>query len=224
MSSLSSLESRISRLASALAPDQDERKVLHAASTLVCNTHDRVRLSLTQVLLAMLQFDAAYALISDSIKACEDVDISKLEALDAQMPASDLDDISEWFAAVMEDADAGDHMLAEMGRQRRQQNAYRSLRLFVCAPTFRKEGARLCAYPWVGCMHTVDTLLKQLNDVPGDQTEIDMSYNIRYAFNIARYAMYMYIIYIYIHTYIYIYIYIYIHIYIHTHIHVEAVE
>uniref|UniRef100_A0A7S0W812 Nucleoporin Nup120/160 beta-propeller domain-containing protein n=1 Tax=Hemiselmis tepida TaxID=464990 RepID=A0A7S0W812_9CRYP len=174
IASLSEIGARISALSAVCGDSPDELCALEAAAALAETSQDRLRLALAQQLVGIGHFDEAYNLCAPRFQFCNDLDIERLERLDSELPADDLQDVSMRLMPGAEDA------VASLRDRRRQQNAYRCLRTFVSSPQFRKQLHRLCSYPWVGCGNTVDTLLRQLNDVPGDQLDIDTSYQARF--------------------------------------------
>jgi hypothetical protein len=148
---------------------------VEASLYLTTCTHERLRLASVHQLTSIERFDQAYNLCSSQFLACKDIEVERLEALDASLPMDDIDDC----LLVLMPPPGDEGAVEERRRAREKQCGYRCLRTFICAPLFRKQLRRLCAYPWVGCGNTVDSLLRQLNDVPGDQSDIDSSYHTR---------------------------------------------
>jgi hypothetical protein len=132
-----------------------------------------------------LPFDLAYSLIADSIKDCCDDDVEILRKRyvekDSELKMPYTERIWAWCSAVQ---GSGLYVCDETVTvhaflsQRRKKNAFLLLHTFVEKLHSRRLLHRVCAYPWVGCSQTVDSYLKKLCDVPG-QDQIDAAYRAR---------------------------------------------
>eukprot|EP00960_Hanusia_phi_P051497 760845-Hanusia_phi.AAC.3 len=160
--------------------------VLVAFLYLLQCTYDRRRIMLLDILLANGKMDEAYCLISDRLVDCQDRDIARLEEIDSNLQQDEVADVSAWFKMRAIDLNLHETILSR-AEDRRQQTGYRCLHTFITGPNselfmVRKRMDKLCCYPWVGCGHTVDTLLRQ----QGSQADVDALYFARYSYNIAR--------------------------------------
>ncbi len=129
-------------------------------------------------------FDLSYSLIADRIKDCCDHDVEKLREnfeKDSELEMSYVERIWTWCSALQgcgsDDCDETESVHAFLSK-RRKRNAYLLLCTFVEKLHSRRLLHRVCAYPWVGCSQTVDSYLKKLCDVPG-QDQIDSAYRAR---------------------------------------------
>jgi hypothetical protein len=130
-------------------------------------------------------FDLSYSLIADRIKDCCDHDVENLREkyeADSELDMPFVERIWAWCSALQGsgsgDGDETERVHAFLSK-RRKQNAYLLLCTFVEKLHSRRLLHRVCAYPWVGCSQTVDSYLKKLCDVPG-QDQIEAAYRARF--------------------------------------------
>jgi len=149
-------------------------------------------------------FDEAYDLVAEPIALCNDDDISKMREV-LQEGGDEYRDVERWldnYSAMDVDtynsqpkAGGLEWAVSQKSIQdklhlRSRKEAYRCLEGFVSAPGLQSQPDKLCSYPWVNCSHTVDTLLRErcehLQETTSNNQNLQDSYNVRYAFNIAR--------------------------------------
>ncbi len=129
-------------------------------------------------------FDLAYSMIADRIKDCCDLNIEKLRKQyegDSEREMRFVERIWAWCSVLQGSGSDVGHETESVHAflyKRRKQNAYLLLRTFIDKLHSKQLLHRVCAYPWVGCSQTVDSLLEKLCDVPG-QVQIDAAYRAR---------------------------------------------
>jgi hypothetical protein len=127
-------------------------------------------------------FDIAYSLIADKIKDCRDVDMETLrkQGEDADLRADEVEKIYIWCSAERNgiDFEQERNVVSSLLVKRRRHSSYQLLRCFLTQLHTRRILHRVCSYPWIGCGQTVDSFLKELCDVPG-QDQIDAAYRAR---------------------------------------------
>ncbi len=131
-----------------------------------------------------MPFDLAYSLIADRIKDCCDLNIEKLRKQhegDLEREVRFVERVWIWCSALHGSGSDFGHETESIHsflHRRRKQNAYLLLRTFIDKLHSKLLLHRVCAYPWVGCSQTVDSLLEKLCDVPG-QGQIEAAYRAR---------------------------------------------
>jgi len=149
-------------------------------------------------------FDEAFDLVAESIAVCNDDDISKMREV-LQEGGDEYRDVERWLdnyssmdvdtynsqpkAGCLEWA-VSRKSIDDKLHLRSRKEAYRCLEVFVSALGLQVRPDKLCSYPWINCSHTVDTLLRErcehLQETTSNNENLQDSYNVRYAFNIAR--------------------------------------
>ena len=127
-------------------------------------------------------FDLAYTLIADKIKDCRDSEMENLRKRgeDDELRVDEVERVCNWCKAMFESSNNEKELndIHSFLVKRRQHGAYQLVRYFIASLHSRRVLHRVCAYPWIGCVQTVDSFLMELCDVHGRE-QVDAAYRAR---------------------------------------------